>query len=477
MTQAEEIRLLREENRVLREENAALRLRISQLETLLQAALDQLNKNSRNSSKPPSSDPVRKTQSLRSLSGKKPGGQPGHKGTTLTMSASPDYIEVHDVHHCSHCHSELTSMEPDDYERRQVYDVPPIKIMVTEHRRAVKTCPHCGWVNKGAFPQGVDQPTQYGEGLQTLGIYLTQYQLLPYDRCAQLLQDLLGHSPSQATLVSMAERCARQLPAFEHRIKEALCSCSVLHVDETGYYFGGKRNWLHVAATEQCTYYFTHEKRGGEALEAMGILGCYEGVAMHDYWPCYLDYDCGHVFCHAHHLRDLTFCVEREKSRWAQEMKALLLEMKQSVEEEAQRGGCCLSAGMFGQYHRRYWELLEQGEREHPLPQNQQGRRGRIAKSKARNLLERFREHASEMLRFCCDFSIPFANNVAEQALRMMKVKQKISGCFRSSEGAEGFALIRSYIDTVRKQGLSIWESLKSAMLANPWLPMAPAPA
>jgi transposase len=198
---------------------------------------------------------------------------------------------------------------------------------------------------------------------------------------------------------------------------------------------------------------------------------------MHDYWCSYLDYDCDHVFCHAHHLRDLTFCIGQGKSHWAEEMKAFLLQIKASVDKERQKGACCLSAEDFGHYQYRYWQLIDQGEREHPLPRKQQGCRGRTAKSKARNLLERFMEHGAEMLHFACDFSIPFSNNVAEQALRMMKVKQKISGCFRSREGAQNFARIRSYIDTVRKQGLSILESLKNVIVGQPWLPLVPAPA
>jgi transposase len=477
MTQQEEILQLREENKMLVEQNNTLRLRIAQLESLLRETLDKLNKNSQNSSKPPSSDMVRKTQSLRIRSGKKPGGQMGHKGTTLEMSNNPDHIEVHNPERCSHCQGALAATAADSYERRQVYELPPLKIMVTEHRCVTKTCPYCGWVNKGAFPGAAEQPTQYGPGLQTLGVYLTQYQFLSYERCAQLMEDLLGHRPSEGWLVTLNERCAAQLPSFEHRLKQCLLHCDVLHVDETGYYFGGKRNWLHVVATTKYTYYCAHQKRGAEALEDMDILEHFGGVAMHDYWPCYLDYNCDHVFCHAHHLRDLNFCIEAEKSHWAEQMKALLVQMKQSVEEERQKGGCCLSAEVFGRYHTQYWKLLEEGEQEHSLPQKQQGSRGKTAKSKSRNLLERFVEHASEMLRFGCDFSIPFSNNIAEQALRMMKVKQNISGCFRSREGAQGFAVIRSYIDTVRKQGLSIWEWLKEAILGAPWLPLVPAPA
>jgi len=276
----------------------------------------------------------------------------------------------------------------------------------------------------------------------------------------------------------MSKSCALGLQPFEQEVKKALCHSEVIHCDETGYYFCGQRNWLHVVATKELTYYYAHEKRGKEALDDIGILAEYKGVAVHDYWGPYLDYDCEHVFCHAHHLRDLTFCIEQEKSKWAEGIKAFILQVKEKVDEERQRGACCLNAKDFGDFQYRYWQLMEQGEREHPLPRKQAGKRGRTAKSKSRNLLERFIKHGAEMLRFACDFSIPFTNNiVSPQARRMMRVKQNVSGCFRSKEGSQNFALIRGYIDTVRKQGLSILESLRNVLMGNAWLPLVPAPA
>jgi transposase len=209
----------------------------------------------------------------------------------------------------------------------------------------------------------------------------------------------------------------------------------------------------------------------------MGILPRYQGVAMHDYWKAYLEYGCGHVLCHAHHLRDLTFCSEAEKSRWATQMKALLTRIHQSVEAERSKGETALCVEAFAKYQQAYWKIMQEGDTEHPRPLKPPELPGRTPKSKSRNLWERFCEYADEMLRFAMDFSIPFTNNVAEQALRMMRVKQKISGCFRSTKGAEDFARIRSYIDTLRKQGLSIVEQLKQAMSGEAWMPKMPAPA
>jgi transposase len=472
MTQEEKILFLKQEKKIEK-----LSLRITELEALLKDALDKLNKNSHNSSKPPSSDVFQKTKSLRTASGKKPGGQMGHKGTTLEMTKNPDIIVPHPVQQCSYCQALLTDVPEDHHEKRQVYDLPPIKMQVTEHRCVVKTCPYCRKVNKAVFPVTVEQPVQYGPQFKGLCVYLTNYQLLPYQRCAQLLADLLGHSPSPAALVNMNKSCSIGLQPFDQEMKKALVCCLLLYFDETGYMFCGKRNWLHVAATEQYTYYYVHEKRGKEAMNEMCILPLYKGVAMHDYWCSYLSYGCDHVLCHAHHLRELIFCEEQEKSRWAKAMKGLLLDVFDHVEEERQKGECALSAKDFGAYLYRYWEIMEQGGKEHPEPRRQENRRGRTTKSRTRNLLERFIEYGAEMLRFACDFSIPFTNNVAEQAVRMMKVKQKISGCFRSKEGAQNFALIRSYIDTIRKQGLSILQSLKELIEGKPWLPLVPAPA
>lgn len=465
---------LEEEIVLLREENRLLRLRIQELEALLKEALDKLSKNSSNSSKPPSSDPVGKTQSLRIPSGKRPGGQQGHRGTTLPMKEVPDEVVVHAPLLCTHCLEALSDTVAGGYERRQVYELPPLALKVTEHRSVVRVCPRCGEENRGVFPEAVRQPVQYGEGFKALCVYLTHYQLLPYHRCAQLLRDVLGHSPSEASLVSMTAGCAAELQNFEERTEEILLHSDVLHVDETGYRRGRKTHWLHVAATENYTLYRVHQKRGNLALDDLGLLPLYKGVAMHDYWPAYLQYGCEHVFCHAHHLRDLTFCAEQEKSHWALELKALLLQIKQSVEQQRSRGETALAVGVFAHYHQVYGQVMAEGETEHPPPLRPD-RAGRVGRSKSRNLWERFEKHEAEMLRFAMDFSIPFTNNVAEQALRMMRVKQKISGCFRSRQGAEGFARIRSYMDTLRKQGLSIMEHLQKAIAHQPWLPMAPA--
>ena len=467
MKQSEEILILREENLFLRTE-------VERMKQLLQVALGKVNKNSTNSSKPPSSDMVR-TKSLRTVSGKKVGGQPGHKGNNLLMSTYIDESVIYRAANCTGCGKDISGVGTQNFERRQVNDIPPLRLKITEHKSEIKCCPHCAYQNKGNFPAGVTQPTQYGNNIKQLGVYLSQYQLLPYQRSAQMLADLTGHHISEGSLVNFNTACSQQLPGFIKALKINLTQSPLLHVDETGYYYNNNRNWLHVAATEDSTYYYPHEKRGKEAMDDMGILGIYTGGLMHDYWKSYLDYDCQHYLCNVHHLRDLTFCEEQEKSVWAKQMKALLLAMKQGVDEARALGLQSLTETQHNQYMQRYDTLMVQGNEEHPMPEKQIGKRGAVKKSKSKNLLDRFVKHKEGIIQFVKDFTIPFGNNIAEQAIRMMKLKQKISGCFRSKDGAIVFATIRSYIDTMRKNGYGIMDAITLAIKRKPIIPFLPA--
>lgn len=466
MTQSEEILLLREENLFLRSE-------MERINKLLQEALDKLNKNSNNSSKPPSSDMVR-TKSLRGASNKKVGGQFGHKGNNLPMSNYIDETIIYRATNCTGCGKDISGVGSQKFERRQVYDIPPLRLKITEHKSEIKCCPHCAFENSGKFPVEVTQPTQYGNNLKQLGVYLSQYQLLPYRRSAQMLVDLTGHRISEGSLVNFAATCSQQLSGFIDAIKINLTQSPLMHVDETGYYYNNNRNWLHVAATADSTYYYPHEKRGKEAMDAMGILPAYAGGLMHDYWKSYLDYDCQHYLCNVHHLRDLTFCEEQEKSVWAKQMKVLLLDMKQGVDDARALGLQHLTETRQNHYVQRYDALMIQGNKEHPMPEKQIGKRGAVKKSKSKNLVDRFVNHKEGIIGFIKNFTIPFGNNIAEQAVRMMKLKQKISGCFRSKAGATVFATIRSYIDTMRKNGYDIMDAIALAISGYPIIPFIP---
>ncbi len=455
-----EVTRLREENQILKE-----RLDISE---------SRLNKNSSNSSKPPSTD-ICRTKSLRKKSDKKQGGQQGHKGSTLSFVANPDKVIVHSALSCSHCGNDLSGAETTRIERRQEFDIPPIRMEVTEHLCETKCCPFCKTENRGSFPIQVSQPTQYGYNLKQFAVYLSNYQLIPYNRCAQLIEDLTGMRPSQATLVNFNNQFKNNLTesGFEEELKQQLLASPVVHFDETGFYYNNDRNWLHTATTKEYTYYYPHKKRGTEAMDGMNIISEYKGVAVHDFWESYLGYSCSHALCNTHHLRDLTFCEEQEKNQWAADMKTLLLEMKEEKEQHQAKGLITMDVKQLKILETKYDTLITEEYKQNPFPIKEKGRRGKVKKTKSQNMLERFKNHKENIVRFMKDFTVPFGNNVAEQAMRMMKLKQKISGCFRSEEGAASFAIARSYIDTMRKQNFDIMDAIGKAMEGNPISPLA----
>ena len=387
------------------------------------------------------------------------------------MVSNPDKVEFHSVGICSGCGESLRDTNVQGYDCRQVFDLPPIRMEVTEHACEIKCCPHCQTENKGTFPKDVNQPTQYGNNLKGLCVYLSAYHFIPYEHCSQLIRDLTGMAPSRGTLVNFNNLMRQNLveSGFEADLKEKLLASPVCHFDETGYYFDNKRNWLHSASTEDLTYYYPHEKRGQEAMNDMGLLPLYKGVMVHDFWKSYLDFqNCKHSLCNTHHLRDLTFCEEQENNEWAVKMKTMLLELKAEVDNCKANGATAFEPEMLIVLENRYDALVNEGYQKYPFPEKETGKRGKIKKTKSQNLIERFLNHKEKILRFIRDFKVPFGNNIAEQAMRMTKVKLKISGCFRSKEGVESFALTRSYIDTNRKQGNDIMEAIGLAINGKP---------
>lgn len=445
-------------------------LLIKKLTARIEELENNQKKDSSNSSKPPSSDigKVKRTKSLRKASGKKPGGQPGHEGRRLEMSANPDKIEVCKAGVCSCCGKGLGKVQSFDYEARQVHDLPALRMLVTEHRSEIKSCPDCGTINRGRFPEGIMQQVQYGPEVQKMAVYFSNYQLLPVKRTAELFEDLFGQRVSEGSLVNINQRCADRLAPFIGDLKEELSGQEVLHADETGYYYKGARNWLHTLATEKHTLYVPHPTRGREAIDAMGVLPGYKGTLVHDFWKPYLEFGCYHSLCNIHHVRDLTFCEEMEHSRWATEMKQYLLSAYKAVARAKEAGKTALSQAQLYYWYKKYDVLNQAGWKQHPPPRKQKGKRGVVKKTKTQNMLQRFVQFKSSVLAFISDFRIPFGNNIAEQAIRMMKVKQKISGCFRSEQGATAFAIIRSYISTMQKQGIPILQALKHAILGTP---------
>jgi len=442
--------------------------KIEKLESRIKELEDQISKNSKNSSKPPSTDEFNKPspKSLRKKTGRKAGGQKGHKGTNLKMVASPDAEELHKVEFCACCHKNLRKQKAEAIESRQVYDLPPLELIVTEHQVEVKRCP-CGHINKADFPSGVNHYVQYGPNIKSLLVYMQDYQLLPYERTQEFVKDIFGHQLSTGTLYNIRQYAYEQLTTFEDRLKALLRVALVAGFDETGIRIMAQRLWLHSCSTTHHAYYQAHTKRGQEAMDDIGILPKFEGIAIHDFWKSYYHYDCEHGLCNAHLLRELTFIKERFEQEWADQLINLLLKMKTAKERAIAKGKSSLSQATLTRYRQLYDALVQKGLKVNPFKPPPTKKRGRSKKTKPRNLLERFRDYADDILRFFYDFKVPFDNNFSERDLRMMKVKQKISGCFRSSHGAKFFARTRSFIITARKQNVNVFYALSNLFMDN----------
>ena len=443
-------------------------------QALIQKMQDQVAKDSHNSGKPPSSDGLKKgkRKSLR-RSGQRPrGGQRGHKGRTLMQVAEPDHVIVHKLTDCPHCQTKLEAETVTRHEKRQVFDIPPARIEVTEHQAEVKQCPGCGVCVKGAFPANVSQPTQYGLRLKALACYLYSQQFIPLARIRELLTALYGDAPSEPVVLAAARQLASRTQASLEQIRQHLVAAPVVHFDESGMRVAGRLRWLHVASTAKLTQYHVHDKRGHIGMRAGGILPHYKGVALHDYWRSYLKFsDCQHSFCNVHHLRDLAFIVEQYDQAWAAKMKRLLCNIKDEVAATSARH-TTLPPDRLSYYEAEYDALIAQGFAANPSPPKTKPRPiGRPKQSPPKNLLDRLHRHKAGVLAFMYDFRIPFDNNLVERDVRMIKVQQKVSGCFRTEDGAHIFCALRSYISTARKHGLNAIDAIHNAFLDQPFIP------
>lgn len=449
-------------------------LQIEQLTARVKELEGQLAKDSHNSSRPPSSDGLKaKPKSLRRPSGKKPGGQTSHQGHTLQMVETPKRIVTHSPEKCTACGADLRGTVAKCYERRQVFDLPKIELEVTEHRAENKCCPNCQALTKGQFPPLVTNSVQYGPQVKALGIYFLQYNLLPYERTCKLFEDVFGCNLSEATLQDAVTTCADNLVETEQHIKDGVTQAAVTDFDETGMRILKKCHWLHVASTPDLTYYATHPKRGKVAMDAIEILPRFKGTAVHDGWNSYYHYGCKHGLCNAHHLRELIFLEEQEEQPWATGMKRLLLNIKEQVDRKKREGAADLPEELERQFVAQYHQILQQGLQANPPPHSVIfDKRGRKKQSKAKNLLDRLQAHWQAVLAFMYDFRVPFDNNLAERDLRMMKVRQKVSGCFRTLAGATRFCRIRGYLSTIRKQGHNILNAIFQAFIGSP-IPIA----
>jgi transposase len=431
----------------------AMKLSIEVLLMLVSVLLNRLGLTSKNSSKPPSTDRFR-TKEPKAPTGRKPGGQAGHVGTTLLKVSDPDVISTITVDQST---LPLGLYREVGFEARQVVDV-DISTSVTEFRAQILEDQN-GTRYTAPFPDGVTRPVQYGIGVKVNAVYLSQFQLIPYARVEEYFRGELQIPISVGSINNFNTDVFDRLEPFEQWITKELAQQPLLHCDETGINICSKTNWLHTVSNGQLTYYYPHAKRGSEAMDEMGVLPVYQGILCHDHWKPYYRYDCTHALCNAHHLRELERAFEQDGQKWAQIMALLLKEINKAVHAAGGR----LEETASQQFRIRYRELLKEAEIE--CPQNtetdKKGKRGKITQTKARNLLNRLKDFEDDVLRFMDDTNVPFSNNQAENDLRMTKVQQKISGCFRSVEGARTFCRIRSYISTCRKQGVSASEALR----------------
>jgi len=456
-----QIEKLRAEVSQLRGRNFQLGRRNAELEALVV-------KDSHNSSRPPSTDPPwsKRTKSLRRPSGRPPGGQVGHRGETLRLSTRPDRVVEHRPRECRSCHAPLLSAQVVRHLRQQVWEVVPAKLKVTEHRLAVVRCHSCGRTTQGEFAGSVRSGVQYGPGVKARVLYLQQYQLLPYQRTSEAMRDLFGCQLSAGTVANIVRECAAGLVKTELQIKHGLRRSSVIHADETGLRINGHLGYVHVASTPRLTHYASAAHRGQTAITEINVLPRYRGICVHDGWLAYTHYTrCRHALCGVHLLRELTYFEElsAETKAWASPLKELLLEMKREVERVREGGGKRLDHERLTSLIENYDRLVAEGLRAHPPPELPQ----QVCKQ-ARNLLRRLERRKEEVLLFLTDFSVPFDNNQAERDLRMIKLQQKTSGCFRTEDGARRFCRIRSYLSTMRKQGRGVLPALEGACRGVP---------
>jgi transposase len=423
----------------------ALRSILEVMIMLVKLMANRLSLNSRNSSQPPSTDRFTKGDKAdKEDADKKSGGQTGRVGTTLKKTDHPDDIKYLSV--------DRNTLPPGDYrvvgfDCRQVFDI-DIRRFVTEYQAEILESAQDQRFT-APFPAGVTKAVQYGHGVKVQSVYLSQYQLIPYKRVAEHFKDQLTLLISEGSIYAYNRQAYALLEAFEQKVIAKLLQSNVVHADETGINIGGKNHWLHCVSSPQWTLYYAHAKRGLEAMSSKPLLALFTGILVHDHWKPYFKLGCLHALCNAHHLRELTFAYEQEGQAWAKNMLDLLDAILQAVDSQ----GGTLTVDQAGHYREQYRAVLAKAEQECPLPHEPEGtkRRGRIKRTKSRNLLERLRDYEQETLRFMTDADVPFTNNQGENDIRMTKLHQKISGCFRSQEGADFFCRIRSYLPTCRK--------------------------
>jgi transposase len=440
---------------MLQEQNLLLQEQVNRLKARLKKLEDQNSKNSNNSSKPPSSDinKPKKTTSSKKKSGKKSGGQPGHKGHYLKQSESPDKIVKLEVSDCENCGKDLSKVKS-VIKTRQEFEIPPPKMIVTEYQAESKDC-NCGYTTTACFPDEITHITQYGVRAKGLMAYINQYHYVPCDRVSQFFEMVYSHKVSTGTVINAVNNLGNRLTGLDEQIKDFLSQSKIGHTDETSMSISGTKSWLHTVGNKKAAHFAFHEKRGVKATEDIGILPKFKGTLIHDHWKSYFLYkECLHALCNAHHIRELRFIYENHNMKWANNLLDLLVKINDHKQTHIDSGKTKFSKYFLDRYSQEYDNILVKAKKEHTR---------RVTKD-SKNLLKRLINFKKETLFFMYDFEVPFTNNLAERDFRMAKVKQKISGCFRSLLGAENFCKIRNLLVTAKKNDRNIFGMIQKAL-------------
>jgi len=447
--------------------------KVAQLESKVSELEGRLKRTSRNSNQPPSSDGLKKPVRQSTKSKRKQGGQPGREGRTLRFSDHPDEIKRYEVARCQDCGTDLSGVSGTVLGRRQEIELPEKPVQVIEHQQVERVCPCCGHRNQGKLPGHLRGNVQYGRRFKAFCAYVMIYQLLPYERTAALLKTLFGYQPGGGTLKRLLEEAYEVLEPIEETIRAAIRGSPVGHGDETSLRVTGHTRWLHVFSTLCYTHYYWSRYRGQKAHHADGLLPSYEGVLMHDAYSSYFQHGYEHALCNAHLLRELQAIYENDPTqRWAWQLMRLLRLAWALVKQAKAQDHNQLPAEQQERIRALFEQIITRADQHNPPKQRQPGQRGRVAQSDARNLIDRLILHQTAYLRFVTDFQVPFDNNLAERDLRMSKLQQKISGCFRTEQGADIFCRIRGYISTLRKQGHQLLPALYSLFTDDPFYPV-----
>jgi transposase len=445
---------------------------IAGLEAQIAGLKERLGRNPRNSSMPPSAEGLSKpptaNRAERRAAKRRPGKQPGSEGKHLAQVIDPDAVATHVPRTCTSCGADLADADVVGVERRQVFELPEVRAFVTEHRMERRQCA-CGCETKAPAPPEATAPACYGPGIRALAVYLSVYQHVPYDRLAEIFADVVGIPVSVGAIASMVSEAGGALGLFVSVVTDLLRDAPTVHFDETGARVEGSLHWVHVASSTLLTLLSCHKRRGGTAMDDMGVIAKMTGVAVHDGWKPYRAYDGVHALCNAHHLRELDGVIERFDQEWAEQMITLLLDAKESVEQAVARGEAGLDPRVLHSIRVRYGKLIAKGR-----SANAEATTARTKTSyqrSATNLVKRLDTYRDDVLRFTTDFNVPFSNNQGERDIRMVKLQQKISGSWRTKVGADHFCAVRSYVSTMKKQDYSVLDGLQGLFIGDTWLP------